>query len=995
MLIPLPAYRGSYPLLSAMTTAATTSGDSSLCSRRTNWYIAAGDLETSVTFDSSSDFQETTDSAPNSIPLILMLPGMESGPCEIQLSFSQKYEIRQIYVRSTARVYEIYYSQSQQSDNEYLCTVRCSVAERGGEVLRAVYTGALAEGCIIKPSEELNQEKSPSEGNSIASEDDWVEVRAVDAPQLENKRNFSSMQGITHGGTEIQDFYEATAEISESDSCTSLTIRLLSLQNKGSICIDEVYIFADPVVSIEPENQSRLVNSSNGSSLMAMLVPTLLQLSRSSTNQVQNQQASHDLMKVNQQEAQPNAAGLTDASKGKANLVDNSSLSTGLSNDTGELVCRNQIESQSVSTHSIDVATAEDNPDKISAKLTDLGQDAVTQQDRGGISDRDRVYVPQDANGSAVEPAENQPPHQILDGKTSSACPLLRNNSPDNNVEKILEQLLSRVTRIEEVCLRFEERMLKPLSNMETKIHRIEEQLDLLAKNSEVFGVSGCKKFSAPPFSCDSSSGLFQDEARNYQTPAFHEFVKKDFDSGDNGMSDSVNSTHLLPSLVVTAPEFSGEDDQDADELKLGEQYVDELKLALDYPVQNPKRILIDDVLAASLAGLLSSSAASYPSEDPKPAAVVSETSEIFNKNISKDVFDLPMEAVGDTADAVVNEERATCLQSLTFIAPEFSPGEDSGGEYSDDEQLQAASLPGFATKKLDSSLGEPFSSTENQCSDLTSQKFHSDSSNLECSQTLISTTAALGVCTDTMNFVPFDTGIGETDVENDLKIGLTIDFWGINTNVTFGEAENSSEASLLNTRKEPVQKENLSVSTSEKGNTLAQLLELKEVASTSASETSAGTNSSTSPDVTGGIVNVQNQLNQGHTIDFLSVKDDNITSEVEDSSKANFWDVTDAAGPTENVKVWSPQILQSLAQCYELKKDYATSSVSVEAAAYPETGCSVDGSKEIEPIKPLTWDDFFLGWGPSEDPGRSKKGSSSGSDACASTYQDVLLSLI
>jgi len=43
--------------------------------------------------------------------------------------FRKKQEIHRVNVRSTARVYEIYYSSVQQDSNkEYLCTVRCGAA---------------------------------------------------------------------------------------------------------------------------------------------------------------------------------------------------------------------------------------------------------------------------------------------------------------------------------------------------------------------------------------------------------------------------------------------------------------------------------------------------------------------------------------------------------------------------------------------------------------------------------------------------------------------------------------------------------------------------------------------------------------------------------------------------------------------------------------------------------------------------------------------------
>jgi len=69
------------------------------------------------------------------------------------VNFAEKHEVRQIYVRSTARVYEIY------TNDEYLCTVRCGVAIRDGEVLR---------------SNEIGEE-------NVRNEDDWVEVKADDA----------------------------------------------------------------------------------------------------------------------------------------------------------------------------------------------------------------------------------------------------------------------------------------------------------------------------------------------------------------------------------------------------------------------------------------------------------------------------------------------------------------------------------------------------------------------------------------------------------------------------------------------------------------------------------------------------------------------------------------------------------------------------------------------------------------------------------------------
>lgn len=78
----------------------------------------------------------------------------------------------------------------------------------------------------------------------------------------------------------IQEFYEATAEITDSNPCISITLRLLSLHTKGCIHLEEIYIYGEPVEPSESDGNVDPVKSTAGSSMMAMLVPTLLQISR-------------------------------------------------------------------------------------------------------------------------------------------------------------------------------------------------------------------------------------------------------------------------------------------------------------------------------------------------------------------------------------------------------------------------------------------------------------------------------------------------------------------------------------------------------------------------------------------------------------------------------------------------------------------------------------------------------------------------------------------
>ncbi|XP_023549266.1 uncharacterized protein LOC111807674 isoform X2 [Cucurbita pepo subsp. pepo] len=192
---------------------------------------------------------------------------------------------------------------SSQNENEYLCTVRCGAALRDEEVLHT--NGFDDESARRNGSNGVVTEANSQRGcNSNTNEDDWVEVKAPDGPALDCKNNSSI---TTSGGDSLrmikQDFYEATAEITDANPCTSLTIRLLSLQNKSIVYVDEIYVFANPV---DLEEESPLKNSaqSSQSSLMSMLVPTLLQLSKttesskSNGSRNSNEEGIHILTKI-------------------------------------------------------------------------------------------------------------------------------------------------------------------------------------------------------------------------------------------------------------------------------------------------------------------------------------------------------------------------------------------------------------------------------------------------------------------------------------------------------------------------------------------------------------------------------------------------------------------------------------------------------------------------------------------------------------------------
>ncbi|XP_056169505.1 uncharacterized protein LOC130138683 [Syzygium oleosum] len=157
----------------------------------TSWIVSAGRLADSMTVESplSPIDDGAVGSAPRA-PLLLRPPSPDHSPCEITVSFAQRHDVGQVYVRSTARVYEIYYAPKQRAGNEYLCTVRCGIVVRdevsGGDVPQAANLASRGDSM-----DEFAVERSKNEINLNAGEDDWVEVKAP-STSLETNTNVAT-----------------------------------------------------------------------------------------------------------------------------------------------------------------------------------------------------------------------------------------------------------------------------------------------------------------------------------------------------------------------------------------------------------------------------------------------------------------------------------------------------------------------------------------------------------------------------------------------------------------------------------------------------------------------------------------------------------------------------------------------------------------------------------------------------------------------------------
>ncbi|KAF8010057.1 hypothetical protein BT93_J0891 [Corymbia citriodora subsp. variegata] len=490
----------------------------------TSWTVSAGRLADSVAVESplSPIDDGAAGSAPKA-PLLLRPPSPDRSPCEITISFAERHDVRQVYVRSTARVYEIYYAPKRQTGNEYLCTVRCGIVERD-RVPDGVVPPAANLASRGDTMDELAEERSKSEINSNAGEDDWVQVKAPSTSFETNRDVATSLK------TSVKmDFYEATAEITDADPCTALTIRLLSVQSGDCVYIDEIYVFAEPVDS-NSEDEDRQSGTTAGTSLMAMLVPSVLQLSKMRTaGQVQDKDAF--------------------------DVRDNQKCPPAVSQ------------------------TTEPN---LSSKVTVTGDIANRDGHVTGLFDTQHM------ERVISEPAQET----VRETDTN-----IKQDVSYGRFENVLEQLVSRVSRIESLCLRFEENMIKPISSIEARLQRVEEQLEVINHKVVSAGLQTCKRFSAPE--CSFSESNIPSLYESNRGESHSDSGSSDILSVPPDACDTVSTSQLLPSFTMSAPDFPhGEDDE--------ESHV--LQQVADSPKERPRPALsIDDALASALAGFASS----------------------------------------------------------------------------------------------------------------------------------------------------------------------------------------------------------------------------------------------------------------------------------------------------------------------------------------------------------------------------------------------------
>lgn len=326
----------------------------------------------------------------------------------------------------------------------------------------------------------------------------------------------------------------------------SVTLRLLSIQSGDYICIDEVYVFADPVAPAYTGPSTVPMETSSESATMSLLIPTLLQLSKSQRNRAQEQ---------------------SDSAVGERKLQDSEHKS----------IAANM---RSYTSHS----------KSIQSTMLNGASPHMSQPD-----------FPVQGSGSHSNPNSTSKWDDV----------------PCSRIERTLDELVSRVAKIELFCSRFEENMLKPISNMEARLERVEQQVDWFVSTAR-FPVTACTKTTASEFSCTDSESISilnggngapgiiksksiqkdEGQLQDMSLPPLNVYLPPCIQL-DHVSSSTSNASQLLPSLVVTAPDFSCVDAEGGN---------DPFEVVKDSPKGSPKKALsIDDALASALAGFLSS----------------------------------------------------------------------------------------------------------------------------------------------------------------------------------------------------------------------------------------------------------------------------------------------------------------------------------------------------------------------------------------------------
>lgn len=307
-------------------------------------------------------------------------------------------------------------------------------------------------------------------------------------------------------------FYKAKIEIVNAKPCMSLTIRLPSLQDKHSVEVEEICIHAIPVAAVMEgmeymgsSSRHNTFGSSVGGSLLAMLVPSILQMSTGGFGQSQEMFFVGPFNDSEESDLSECESYLSESSTTSQSSMTESSVSI------DERYLTNLLLYQKNMFHS--VHSAPPSPDEGGQSVNESGNslrhvegallhskhevDEIRGKLRQGGLGRNYSESSKMAgvNEQATQDFVNQEVKNHFQQSSSKDVEYRNTNKVCNRCceeyqGRTVGDLFERIDRLEALCERIEGNVLNALDNMERRIQLLESQ-QMLPKQALTTGMDG------------------------------------------------------------------------------------------------------------------------------------------------------------------------------------------------------------------------------------------------------------------------------------------------------------------------------------------------------------------------------------------------------------------------------------------------------------------------------------------------------------------------
>lgn len=330
-------------------------------------------------------------------------------------------------------------------------------------------------------------------------------------------------------------FYEATVKLVDAKPCVSLTIRLLSLQDKSSVEIDQICVYGLPDSAITAGTESISFSSSNlqgspfGGSLLSMLIPGMIQMSRGGLSQRQhglsfnshNFERDMSMLKLGYSNPESSISSyppsMTDVATSMGGNI-SSGMVPGKKVSDEPLLHQERLPHSVSSPHSrLDEVGKNIEIEKNNFKTT-VQSTPLSGETTNNVSSRNNMQNESEGETSYIakmtEVTEKLPDRMgelyIEESYEQCSPEELQNNKVDEclsekpSEENMFEYVCKRIDRLEALCMRIEEYMHRSMSNMERRIQLV-ESYQMLPNQSLMTKMEGVTVHSG---SCLSSNSI-------------------------------------------------------------------------------------------------------------------------------------------------------------------------------------------------------------------------------------------------------------------------------------------------------------------------------------------------------------------------------------------------------------------------------------------------------------------------------------------------------